>query len=232
MIPIVVIRPQPGCDATVAAARQIGLQAHGHPLFEVECLPWDAPDARDFDALLIGSANALAHAGPALAGYAGMPAYVVGEKTAEAASAAGLRVAAIGGGGGLQGVLDEVRPPHRRLLRLAGRERIALSPPPGVTLEERLVYASVPRPMPEALAELLALPAIVLLHSGEAARHFAAQCDARGVARDALCLVAIGPRVAEAAGRGWAETAIAETPRDSAMLALARLMCQRADGSP
>ena len=82
MTPLIVIRPQPGCDASVAAARAFGLVAQGHPLFEVRPLEWDAPDPASFDALLIGSANALRHGGAALAQYRGRPAYVVGETTA------------------------------------------------------------------------------------------------------------------------------------------------------
>ena len=53
MTPLIVIRPQPGCDASVAAARAFGLVAQGHPLFEVRPLEWDAPDPASFDALLI-----------------------------------------------------------------------------------------------------------------------------------------------------------------------------------
>ena len=43
MIPLIVIRPQPGCDASVAAARARGLDAHGFPLFAVRALDWQPP---------------------------------------------------------------------------------------------------------------------------------------------------------------------------------------------
>ena len=116
-MPVIVIRPEPGCSATVAAAQALGLDARAFPLFEVEPCHWDAPGAETFDALLIGSANALRQGGAALAAYAGMPAYCVGEATAQAAQAAGLRIAATGNGG-LQAVLAQIAPDHRRLLRL------------------------------------------------------------------------------------------------------------------
>jgi uroporphyrinogen-III synthase len=225
MIPVIVIRPQPGCDATVAAARAQGLAAQGFALFVVEPAAWEPPAADSVDALLLGSANALRHAGPALAGWRGKPAYAVGRTTAEAARAAGLDVVATGRGG-LQPVLDRVRPEHRRLLRLAGRERIALMPPPGVTMAERVVYASVPQPMPPALTALLAAGALVLLHSAEAARHFAGLCDRHAIPRARIALAAIGPRVAAAAGPGWAALATAAAPDDTALLALAGQMCQ------
>lgn len=229
MIPLIVIRPQPGADATVAAARGLGLAAHAFPLFSIEPVEWEAPDPAGIDALLIGSANALRHAGPALDRFHSKPAYAVGQATASACRAAGLTVAAAGSGG-LERVLAEI-PGPARLLRLAGREHVALSPPPGVELIERIVYASNPRPIPTALADLLGSPAVVMLHSATAASHFASECDRLGVARAPLSLVTIGPRVTAACGLGWAEIATAATPDDAALLAQARHMCQNRDGT-
>lgn len=230
MIPVIVIRPEPGCAATLKAARERGLDARGFPLFAVCPLVWSAPPPQDFDALLIGSANALRHGGAALAAYRGMPAYAVGAATADAARRARLDVAGVGEGE-LQKALARLRPDHRRLLRLAGEARVTLAPPDGVSITERVVYASRPRPMPEALARCLRDPAVVLLHSGEAARHFASLCDDGGIARAGIRLAAIGPRVAEAAGTGWDEVAVADRPHDTALLALAMEMCQRPAGS-
>jgi uroporphyrinogen-III synthase len=225
VLPLIVLRPEPGCAASVSAARAMGLEAHGFPLFEVVPCDWEPVPPDSFDALLLGSANALRHGGEALARYRGKPACVVGARTAEAARAAGLDVVAIGSGG-LQGVLDALPPGLTRLLRLAGAERVALTPPPGITIVERVVYESRARQMPDALARLLRAPEVVLLHSGEAARHFAAECDRLGVARAALSLATIGPRVTGAAGQGWARVETAESPDDTALLALAREMCQ------
>ena len=225
MIPAIVIRPQPGCDTSVAAARALGLAAHGYPLFEVRPIAWIPPDPASFDALLIGSANALRHGGAGLALYRGMPAYAVGETTAGEARAAGLDVAAIGEGG-LQALLGQLQPGHRRLLRLAGQERIDLESPPGVTVTERVTYASVPLPMPGELAEMLAEGALVLLHSAEAARHFAGQCEARAIVKSRIAIAALAPRIAEAAGGAWGAISSAPVPRDNALLALACQMCQ------
>lgn len=229
MKPLVVIRPQPGCDATVDAARSLGLDAQGFPLFEVRPVAWDPPPPDAFDALLLGSANAPRHAGPALARYAGKPAYTVGAVTADAARAAGLDVAA-SGSGGLKAVLPLLRPEHRRLLRLSGRERMTLTPPRGVSIDERVVYASEPLPMPAALPPLLRRGPVVLLHSAEAAHRFAELCDDHRLPREAIALAALGPRIARAAGRGWAALEVAQAPTDTALLALAREMCQEAAG--
>ena len=227
--PLIVIRPEPGCAATVAAARALGLEAHGFPLFATRALAWEPPEPEAVDALLIGSANAPRLAGVALARYAGKPAYAVGEATARACREAGLEIAAIGGGG-LGAMLGGIAPAHRRLLRLAGRERVELVPADGITLTERVVYASEPQPIPEALDRLLtarALPRVlVLLHSAEAARHFAAECERLAIARARLQLVALGPRIAAAAGTGWAAIATAEQATDQALLALCQRLCQ------
>lgn len=223
--PPVVIRPQPGCDATVAAARALGLDAHGFPLFAVHGLAWEPPAPGSVDAILIGSANALRHGGAALADLRGLPAYAVGKATADAARLAGLDVIATGEGG-LQAVLDRVAPEHRRLLRLAGREHVALFPPAGIALTERVVYASEPQPFPAELAAILGSRAVVLLHSGEAARHFAALCTDHAIDRSRIALATIGPRVTAVAQTGWAALETAAAPDDHALLALAQRMCE------
>ncbi len=231
MIPLVVIRPEPGRSASVAAARALGLEAVGAPLFVIEPQAWDAPDRDEFDALLVGSANVFRHGGAGLARYSGLPVHVVGAATAAAARAAGFAVGTVGSGG-LQRVLDALdnRPGPGRLLRLAGAKRIALTPPEGVTMTERTVYASRALPMATGLAQRLAAPHVVALHSAEAARHFAAECDRLGVDRRHIALAVIGPRVASAAGGGWRATGVADNPDETALLAKARELCQTCRG--
>lgn len=225
MRPLIAIRPQPGCDATRAAARERGLDAHCFPLFKVRAVTWEPPDSDGIDALLIGSANALRHGGPGLSAFAEKPVYAVGEKTAQAARDAGFKVV-ITGDGHLQSVLEKLDPSHRRLLRPSGKQRIELKPPEGVTVVERVVYASSPVPMPADLLAMLQKPAVVLLHSREAARHFVDSCDLHGVERSHIALAAIGSRVAKAAGEGWAALNVADEPSEDALLTLAMEMCQ------
>ena len=225
MVPLVVIRPEPGCSATVAAARAARMEAHGFALFEVRPVSWEAPPLQGYDAILVGSANALRHAGPALPALRSLPVYAVGEATAQTAREAGFSVAATGAGG-LQATLALLDPAHRRLLRLAGEERVPLTLPKQVTIDERVVYASRPVPLPSELAQLLRSPAIVALHSGEAARHLAAQCVSHGIRRAPLRLAALSSRIGAAAGDGWGEVAVAAHPDDKALLALAAQMCQ------
>lgn len=227
MMPVIAIRPQPGCDATVSRLKGMGLDARDYPLFQIRPISWEPLDAESIDALLLGSANAIRYGGTALEAYRGKPAYAVGNKTAEAARDAGLEIAATGTGV-LQDLFAWLQPSHQRLLRLAGKQRVELVPPEGVELVERIVYSSDPLPMPQELAEILAKPALVLLHSAEAARHFTSCCEARKIDRSRISLAVIGPRVSEAAGPGWCALRAAADPNEDALLALAEQMCQEA----
>jgi uroporphyrinogen-III synthase len=220
---VIAIRPEPGSSATVEAARAAGLAVAAFPLFEIRPLPWDAPAATSFDALLIGSANAVRHGGPGLEALRTLPVYAVGDATAAAAKAAGFTVAATGRGD-LQSLLDTLAGPLR-LLRVTGAEHVPLTPTAGIAIETRVAYESLPLPLPDALAAKLGAGALVLLHSAAAARHFAGECDRTGMARSATSLAALGPRIAAAAGDGWREVRSASEPSEAALLALARDMC-------
>lgn len=226
--PLVVIRPEPGNATTLAAARALELKVHGEPLFRIVATAWEPPPAANFDAVLIGSANALRHGGPALDRYMALPAYVVGQTTAKAARQAGFAVEATGFGG-LQDLTTKLaRDGRKRVLRLAGAEHVALDPPPGTAIATNVVYQAEALPLKPACAALLAEGAVVMLHSAAAARHFAAECERHTIARGSVVLACLGPRIAAAAGDGWASVASAERPDDAALLALAARMCQTA----
>ena len=222
MIPLAVIRAEPGASASVAAARAQGLEAAAYPLFEVQPAAWAAPAPDAIDALLIGSANALRHGGAALAHYRQKPVYAVGETTAQAAREAGFGVVLVGEGG-LQQLLAKVAPEHRRLLRLAGNERITLDPGTCAIIE-RVVYKVTPLAMPPALRTLLTAGAAVMVHSAAAALRLAAECSPP--VRSKVAIALIGPRLLEAAGTGWAAIAVAARPDERALLAAASGLCQ------
>lgn len=223
---IFAIRPEPGLARTIAAARSAGLTVAGFPLFEPRAVDWQSPEGR-FDGLLAGSAALFRLGGPQLAGLRSVPVHAVGAATAEAAQAAGFVVIEIGSGG--LAPLAAALPPGR-YLRLAGEEHVPLDPAPGALVETVVVYRMAPLPMPPALSRALSVPSLVLLHSGAAARHFAAECDRLQLGRSAIRLATLAPRVAGAAGSGWAAVAIAERPDDAALLALVRQMCQTGEG--
>ncbi|APE28151.1 uroporphyrinogen-III synthase [Aurantiacibacter gangjinensis] len=221
---IFVIRPEPGLQSTLQSARDMGLPAVGLPLFEVFPLPWSVPDRGDYDALLVGSANAIRYGGPQLEKLASLPVHAVGEATAQAARDAGFTVTQTGEGG-LQAVLDANDSPTR-FLRLAGKERVPLTLPEGSSMDTRELYEVRALPITgSAQVGLRAASPMVLLHSAAAARHFAAEVDRVGIDRAAIGLACIGPRVAADAGAGWRALQSALQPNDTALLELARDMC-------
>lgn len=219
---VIAVRPEPGLAATLALAREFGIEAEGEPLFEIRPRRWDPPDPATIDALLVGSANAFADGGSALSRFMDKPVHAVGEKTADAAQAAGFTVAS-SGSGGLQNVLDAIMPPAR-LLRIAGAKHVPLDRPRGIEIATVIAYESAALPMSWRLADRLEEGGLVLLHSGEAARHFAAECDRLGIARGRIVLAALAPRIAEAAGEGWSAVHTAPDTSDSALLHMAREM--------
>lgn len=220
---ILTIRPEPSSRATVAAGKALGLAIDSCPLSAIRPLEWALPAGR-FDGLLLGSVNALRHGGALVNNLVDKPVYAVGEATAAAARERGFAVARVGGGT-LQALLDGLSGERLRLLRIAGRERVPVSPPAGIEIEIVTAYESIALPLPAEVAQRLGRGALVLLHSAAAARHFAAECERLAVQRGAIRLAALGPRIAEAAGAGWAEVRFAAGANDAALLALARDMC-------
>ncbi len=221
---IFAIRPQPGLQSTLQAARDLNMAVLGRPLFEVVPVAWDAPDASEFDALLLGSANAIRHGGAALEGLLTLPVHAVGEATAIAAREAGFTVAQTGVGG-LQALVDAADG-DTHFLRLAGSEHVPLDLPDSAKVTTRIVYDV--RALPLSGSDEVSLRAsdpLVLLHSAAAARHFASECERRGLDKSRIALACIGPRVAQAAGSGWRDCQSAPQPDDAALLALARDMC-------
>lgn len=227
---LLALRPQPGLAATLDRGGALGLAISGCALSEIRPVGWDCPDPSAYDGLLIGSANAILHGGENLARLTDKPVYAVGEATAEAARVAGFTVA-LTGSGGLQGVLDTIAAPCQ-LLRIAGEEHVPLAPPAGVTFDTVIAYRSVTLPLDPAAPLLASGEALVLLHSAATARHFAAECDRLGLARSAIALAALGPRIAAAAGEGWGAVHIAARPDEAALLALASELCQKGRSIP
>jgi uroporphyrinogen-III synthase len=224
MRPVLVLRPEPGNSATCAAARNLGLGPVAAPLFAYAPRDWSLPDATRWDGLLIGSAAVFARGAPGLAALRHLPVHAVGATSARAATDAGFTVARTGSGG-LQPVVAAL--PPGRYLRLAGQARVPLILPEGVTVDDVIVYAAQPQPLaPAAIGLIRRGPVLALLHSAEAARHFASQCAAHDLPRNAIALACLGPRIAAAAGNGWQAIEIARTPDDNAVLSLAAQMCQ------
>lgn len=211
---LLVVRPEPGAAATAAKLRALGHEPIVVPLLATEALDWQPP-ASSPDAVIITSAAAVRHAGPAAAALQHVPLWCVGEATAAAARSAGWRDVAVGPGT-LQGLLDQLAANGpRHLLHLAGEDRTPVTIPDALTITACTLYR----------ARLLPLPMLVpvdgiLLHSPRTARHVAAEWDRLGGRRDLVRLFAISPLALAAAGSGWRAGHAAPSPDDAALLAM------------
>lgn len=107
-----------------------------------------------------------------------------------------------------------------RLLHLAGRDRVAT----GAMV--RIVYAAEAVAIP--LETVRSPPARSSFSTRRAAARLAERVDAAGLARDTIALVAISAKTAAAAGNGWRAVALAEAPRDDAMIAAAQALTRTA----
>ena len=218
---ILILRPQPGADETAARACALDLRPAIAPLFTIRPLAWQAPPGR-FDAVMLTSANAARHGG-GLAPYLPMPCYAVGAATADAARAAGFARIAVGASDGDALAARMAADGVRSVLWLSGADRTALAET-AIRIVPVAVYAADPvARLPAEAQKALSGGAIVLLHSARAAARFAElAADKRAGTR----IAALSGKVARAAGGGWAGIAVADRPRDDALLELAAKLCQ------
>ncbi|HEU0284605.1 MAG TPA: uroporphyrinogen-III synthase [Sphingomicrobium sp.] len=214
-----VFRPEPAAQQTVRTAKSLGLDAVSIPLFELQAVDWTVPDAGDFDAILLTSANTVRLAAEGLAALRVLPVHAVGEGTAVAARAAGLGVATVGCGG-VDDLLAQV-PAEARLLHLCGEDKREPATA-GRFITSIAVYRANEKAAVPGLRALQGQAAVV--HSPRAARRLA-ELVSRDV-RSTICLAAISEATAEAAGKGWKEVRTASAPRDTELLALAARLCE------
>jgi uroporphyrinogen-III synthase len=216
---VLILRPEPGASETSARARQRGLEPIAVPLFEIEPISWEAPEAGGFDAILLTSANAVRCGGDAVRELRALSAYAVGEVTAEAARGAGFDIAAVGDGG-VERLLGSI-PADLRLLHLCGEDR-------RVPADARQQVTAVPvyRAKPVERPDLgRAQGAVAMVHSPRAGRRFAELVDRRR----SVSIAAISAAAAESVGQGWAAVDSALEPTDDALLVLAARLCNKPD---
>ncbi|MFM9977044.1 MAG: uroporphyrinogen-III synthase [Sphingomonadaceae bacterium] len=218
MLPLLVLRPEPGAPRTADKARRLGLDPVVLPLFEAVAREWTAPDPAGFDALMLTSANAVRLGGAQLALFVSVPVYAVGAATATAARAAGFDVVAVGESDAAALVARIIADGRAQVLHLAGHDRIALGSGERITAVTVYAVDDCPVTLPEGAA-------VALIHSPRAARRFAALCPSRAQ----IDIVAISAAAATAAGDGWRSVCAVPRPDDDAMLELAVRLCQRSD---
>jgi len=217
----IVLRPAPGGEATAQALRAMGIVADCVPLFAMEALDPPPLASDGCDAVMLTSANAVRFGGPLLDRIGDVPVHCVGEATAAAARAAGLRIGIVGDAGA-QALVDRIAQhadPPRHLLWIAGEVHRQIACPDGLQLEIVPVYRARACAVP---AQALSGPAVVLVHSAGAAERLASLVTDRAQVQ----LVAISAAAAAAAGPGWAAIHVAPRPRNAELLAIAAKLCQ------
>ncbi len=219
---LLILRPQPGADATAALAQRMGISAIVTPLFAIQPLPWSVPDAAEYDALMFSSANAPRHGGGGLSALHSLPTYAAGSATAEAARAAGFGVIWTGTKG-VDAVIEQAEMDRNlRLLWLTGNHHHDIGLPGNMSVDLKPVYESARLSAPQALIENLSHPQIAALHSVRAAQYFRSICDDHGIDKSILSLVSLSREISDSAGAGWAARLVVDTPNDNALLLKAK----------
>lgn len=214
-----ILRPEPGASQTAGRAQAMGFHPVIHPLFAIKPVAWEPPDPAAYDGVMITSANAVRHGGPALAHYHKLPLFAVGQASAKAAHEAGF-VDARAGDGDVAALLQRIADAgFRSILHLSGRE-VTDADHPAVIVEQRTVYESV---ADDDAGRGLAIRVIagdcLLVHSPRAGRVIAEHIDP--TRRGTLNVAAISPAALAACGTGWAQGDAPSDPNDKALLALA-----------
>lgn len=215
---LLIIRPQPGADATAKRARDAGFEPIVMPLFAIEPLPYPPVSSENYDAVLLTSGNAVRAASNVLEHLSSLPFYTVGAATARALVRASLDPGFVGAGGVNALLLKAQENGHRNLIWLAGEDYSEPILPAELSLDIRFVYRSAEVVLPTNFDEALRQADAVMLHSSRAAQYFAGSCDSAGIARRDITIATFSQNIADSAGEGWADTIVAALPNDAALL--------------
>ncbi len=230
---VLVTRPAADAARTAAALAERGHTCVVAPMVEIKACPAQIPE-RDYQAILVTSANAVRTLGPQPAGGAlrGVPVIAVGDASADAARAAGITEVDSAGGAAddlVEMVRARLAPDGGPLLYLSGREVASDLPrvlaAQGFAVEQVVTYEAVPAArFPEAAREALAGGGLdaVLVYSPRSARILGTLAVQAGMmdALAGLVWVCLSPAVAESAREvGAARVVVAERPAEPALLA-------------
>lgn len=224
---VLVLRPEPGASRTAHAVEALGLAARVHPLFAPHPVAWVAPDPAYFDALLVTSAHTARLAGVDIARYRALPAYAVGDATAQALRDLGFPNVTAGVGDGSAIASRIARDGHVRVLHPGGTTTASINAG-SLHIVLVAVYTMQPADPGDALLRDATPGAVCLVHSPRAGERLAHLVPP--ALRAALHLVAISPAARDASGDGWASTQAPDRPRDEEMLALAARLCKDGGG--
>jgi len=226
MMPLLLLRPQPGNDASAARARELGLTVIQIPLFDV--LPADGGllPTGPFDALLLTSTNGVRFGATVMAAFAGLPIYAVGETTAYAARFARHEHVITGGGDAQSTAAMMAADGRRSVLHIAG-EDVRPFDSHGMNIYRYTVYRTVECDTAAARAALNGLgPVVLAVHSPRAGIQLSLLVPA--TRRMRMHIVAISEAAARVCGKGWASVTVSERPDDTALLHCVETLCIRA----
>ena len=225
MRPLLLLRPEPAAQISLARALALNLDAHSFPLFRTTPVAWRVPDPKDYSGLMLTSANAVRLSGEGLAQLLSMPVFAVGEASATAARDAGF-TSMVTGDADVARLLARLAPlGHQKLLHLCGADYISADSDL-IEVERRPVYRAEPVEPPAGLITILDRSPVIAVHSPRAASRIAALCDQYNIDRSTICIAAISANAAAAAGDGWQKLAIADKPRDVDVIEAAKTLCQ------
>lgn len=215
---LLIIRPQPGADATAHRLRAAGHDPIVVPLFTIQHLSVQAFSTEGYDAVLLTSGNAARAAFDFLDGNRRLPIYAVGSATASALQKLSLSAAKTGSEGVDALVRATASDGHKRLLWLAGEDHSPVPRIEGVGIEVQTVYRSATLDLPQSFAKSVKQSDAVILHSSRAAAHFAELCETLELPRAEITLATFSAAIARSAGQNWAATIVADAPNDAALL--------------
>lgn len=215
---LLIIRPQPGADATAHRLRAAGHEPILMPLFSIEHLAMQRLSADGYDAILLTSGNAARAAVEFLTHNSATPVYAVGSATASALHVLSVPVAKTGSEGVEALVRVAVADGHQRLLWLAGEDHSPIPHIDGVRIDIEIVYRSATVSTPDNFVRHVTESDVVILHSSRAARHFADLCFTMNIPRADVTLATFSSAIAKAAGENWAAMVVADAPNDAALL--------------
>jgi len=220
--PLLLLRPQPGNDASAERARALGIEVVQLPLFEIVPLDHGPAPNGPFDALLVTSPNGARYGAYVIERFADLPIYTVGETSAQAVREHGGKDVRMGGGDAARTIPMIVADGVKTVLHICGEE-VRPFDTLGLTITQHIVYGSDARDMRPFTKMLVTMPpSVIAIHSPAAGRRLSALMPPS--CRNHMVL-GLSEAAAEAAGTGWRKVHVSPTPDDSALLRIATTLC-------
>lgn len=225
MIKLVILRPSDGALQSAVIARGLGFDPIIASASEIRPLQWIAPKAKNFDSIMITSANALRIGGNAILQYRHLPMFAVGKATARLAGEMGFHIAAIGRGGAKALWPLIVAHGAQNVLRIVGRDYVEVSDT-SINTTNIMTYEACALPIAATLKTLISEGKsghVFAFHSARAVQIFddyIAELGQHGILFDksAHYAAALAPTIAYEISDDWRKIIISPSASDPAMM--------------